>query len=238
MSGEVSATDYYGTEAGKPAILLGNGPSLKKLELHKEWLHKNFVLIGMNQSWKFTITPYHCIMFHKDQLEDLKKWDVSKTHLWLFKDYCEMFVRDVKYDKVTFVTSMADPRTDLHKINYFGLISSQLDDASFADMTGHFALELALWMRCNPIYLIGFDLYGKHFTKDKHGAVETEWQDIQVEMWDMTAEQVNTGCKWSHVINLNPESRINNFEKFTQEQFDEFLLTAALSQKYLGDKDG
>lgn len=173
----------------------------------------------MNQSWKFMPTEHHCIMFHKDQLEDLKKWDVSRTTLWLFKDYCEMFVRDVKYKSVVYVPSVADPHSEMHQYNQFGLISNSLDDASFADMTGHFAIEVALWMRCNPIYLIGFDLYGKHFCSDKHGIVEEEWQDIQVDMWDDTARQIKLEFKWSTVYNLSPESRISGFEKVGLDGF-------------------
>jgi hypothetical protein len=223
MSKEVSAEEYFARYKGQPAIIFGNGPSLKLLESHKDWINHRFVTIGMNQSWKFMPADYHCIMFHKDQLEELKQWDVSNTHLWLFKDYCEMFVRDVNYAKVTYVPSVADPQSELHQYNQFGMVSSHLDDASFADMTGHFALEVALWMRCNPIYLIGYDLYGKHFCKDNHGRVEEEWQDIQVEMWDMTAEQIHLDFKWASVYNLSPDSRISGFTKFTAEELEGWL---------------
>jgi hypothetical protein len=136
--------------------------------------------------------------------------------LWTYKDYSEMWVREVNEGSVVYVTSVADPRTELHKYNIAGLISLDLSECSYADMTGMFALEIALWMRCDPIFLIGYDLYGGHFANGWRP--EDEWREIQIEMFDMTAEQIDLEAPWASIYNCNPESRISGFKKIEFEE--------------------
>jgi len=207
------AVNYFNIHKNKPAIILGNGPSLNNIRGHEEYIKSNFITIGMNTSWQLMQTQYHIIMFHYEHLEDLKrgKWVPKNCILWAFKDYCEMVLRDINEGTVIYVPSVADPKNEMHQYNYAGMISTDISDCSYADMTGHFALEVAVWMRCNPIYLIGFDLYGGHFN-DKLKP-EDEWRGIQVDLMDMAAAQLKQELPQIKIYNLNPESAIEGFEK-------------------------
>ena len=209
---EQPAVDFFAAHRGQPAILLGNGPSLnwvkdKALDLSP------FVKIGMNRSWE--IVPdfdYHCIMFHYEHLTDLqkRKFSMQNKVLWTYKDYTEMWVRDINEGSVIYVPAVCDPKSPLHEYNIAGLISTDLSDCSYADMTGHFALEVALWMRCDPIYLLGFDFYGGHFC-DKLKP-EEDWREMQIELFELAAAQIRAEVPWANIYNLNPESRVRGFD--------------------------
>jgi hypothetical protein len=95
--------------------------------------------------------------------------------------------------------------------NVMGLVSLYLDDQSWADLTGHFALEVALWMGFNPIYLLGYDLYGGHFCDDF--SPEAGWQDVQLEAFEITAKQLKEERPKVNIYNLSPDSLIEGFEK-------------------------
>lgn len=212
---------FYANHKKEPAILLGNGPSLKLLRPYKESL-TGFVQIGMNKSWKLWPTLYHCIMFHYEHLEDLvaKAWNPKGTFLWAYKDHCEKYLDKVQEGNVIYVDdSIFRDEGDLKDTQISGLISTQLDEGSSADMTGHFALEVALWMKCNPIYLIGYDLYGEHFDSDI--SPDRLAQEIQADMFDQTAGQLKLDVEDVEVYNLSPDSIITGFEKKSiKEVFD------------------
>jgi len=215
---ERQATAYFARHRGQPALIIGNGPSANLVAAHKEEIKKKFITIGMNRSWQLIDSKYHVIMFHWEHLNDLAKhkFPTKNVTLWTYKDYSEMWVREVNDGDVIYVPSVADPKNEMHQYNIAGMISLDLSDCSYADMTGMFALEVALWMRCDPIFLIGFDLYGGHFG-DKL-APESEWRDVQVELFDMTADQIDREAPWASVYNCNPESRISGFKKITFEE--------------------
>lgn len=209
-----NAEDYFNVHKDQPALILGNGPSLNEIKGYEEYILNNFVTIGMNRSWRILQTKYHAIMFHYEHLDELKRglWKPEPNSvLWAFKDYCEMWLREVDQGSVIYVPSVADPQDDMHQFNFGGLISSDLSENSYADMTGHFALEVALWMRCKPIYLIGFDLYGGHF--DDKLRPDDAGREMQIDLFDYTAEHIKTDFKWAEVYNLSEKSAITGFEK-------------------------
>jgi hypothetical protein len=214
---EVSAANYSNMHSNQPTIILGNGPSLTKIKGHEEEIRDRFVTIGMNTSWQIMMTQYHAIMFHYEHLEDLKKkkWEPKGVTLWTYKHYSEMWVREVDIGNVIYVEAVADPQSDMHEFNSAGMLSLDVSECSYADMTGQFALEIALYMRCNPIYLIGFDLYGGHFN-DKLKP-EDEWREIQIEFMDISAAQIRKDWSDIKVYNLNPESAVEGFEKLEFE---------------------
>lgn len=213
---EHQANDYYAKHRGQPTLIIGNGPSAKQVSSHIDKIKSNFVTIGMNRSWQLIDSQYHIIMFHYEHLEDLANHKYPVKTLWTFKDYSEMWVREVDDGNVIFVPSVADPHSPLHKYNSAGLISLDMSECSYADMTGMFALEVALWMRCDPILLIGFDLHDGHFCdKDKP---EDEWRDIQVDLFELTAKQIEKEASWASIYNCNPESRISGFKKVPFEE--------------------
>ncbi len=209
---------FYANHKKEPAILLGNGPSLELLRPYQGQL-EGFCQIGMNKSWKLWPTLHHCIMFHYEHLEDLvaRAWNPRGTFLWAYKNHCEKYLDKVQEGNVIYVDdSVFRAQGDLKDTQIFGLISIQLDEGSSADMTGHFALEVALWMKCNPIYLIGYDLYGEHFDSDI--SPDRLDQEIQTDMFDETAKQLKLDMPEVEIYNLSPDSTIQGFEKKTLEE--------------------
>jgi hypothetical protein len=217
---ETPITTFTANHRNEPAILLGNGPSLELLKPYKDHLiEARIVQIGMNKSWKLWPTQYHCIMFHKEHLQDLvdKKW---QTHgvLFAYKDHCESFLNKVPTGNVVYVhdSLFRQDSPNLHDSQMAGLISTYLDEGSSADMTGHFAIEVALWLKCNPIYLIGYDLYGGHFCDENKP--EDEWQETQVFLFEETAVQLKLEFPALKVFNLSPKSLIEGFDKLSLEE--------------------
>ena len=214
---ERNAVDYFAKHRGMPAFVIGNGPSASNLIGYDAYVKDNFVTIGMNRSWQLIDSQYHVIMFHHEHLEDLKrnKFSTKGVTLWTYKDYSEMWVREVEEGDVIYVPSVADPRNEMHQFNLAGMISLDLSECSYADMTGMFALEVALWLRCDPIFLIGYDLYGGHFCDS--WKPEDEWQSVQVDLFDLTAEQIEVEAPWASIYNCNQKSRILGFKKLDLE---------------------
>jgi hypothetical protein len=211
---EQRADTYYNVHSNYPAVVLGNGPSLELVRGYERNLNHDFITIGMNRSWKVYPNPnYHAIMFHYEHLQDLQdgKWvPTSGCTVWAFKHYCEMWLRDVDQGKVVYVPSVAEPDNDMHQYNLAGMLSCDLAEASFADMTGHFGLEIALYLGCDPIYLVGYDLYGGHF--DDKLKPEDEWREVQVDLFEYSAKQIKDEFS-QRVYNLSPDSVIEGFEK-------------------------
>jgi len=209
------ADEYYHVHSNYPAIIFGNGPSLDLVKGHEAVLNREFITIGMNRSWRVYPNPnYHVVMFHWEHLDDLSKgkWVPSTgCTIWAFKDYCEMYLREVSQGNVVYVPSVANPDEEMHNYNLAGMLSCDVAEGSFADMTGHFGLEVALYLGCNPIYLVGYDLYGGHF--DDKLKPEDEWREVQVELFEYAAKQIKDEFKDRQVYNLNPNSVIEGFEK-------------------------
>jgi hypothetical protein len=162
-------------------------------------------------------------MFHYEHLEDIveQKWNTQGSFIWAYKGHCEKYLDKVRVGSVIYVDdSIFREQGELRDTQISGLISIQLDEGSSADMTGHFALEVALWLKCNPIYLIGYDCYGAHFCDEI--TPEDGWQSIQADMFDQTAEQLKLDAEDVKIYNLSPKSSIQGFEKKTiEEVFDE-----------------
>jgi len=213
---ELAATHFFAGHVDQPALLIGNGPSANQILPYLDEIKHKFITIGMNRSWKLFHATYHAIMFHHEHLSDLAKRKYTVKTLWTYKTYAEKFTQDVYEGNVVYVASVADPNNPIHEFNLAGLISLDLSDCSYADMTGMFALEIALWMRCKPICLIGYDMYGGHFCD--LARPEDDWQEVQAELFDMTARQIEQEAKWAKVYNCSLESNITGFEKIALEE--------------------
>lgn len=211
---------YYANHKGQAGILLGNGPSLELLRPYREYLNRSGVVqIGMNQSWRLWPTLHHCVMFHFEHLQDIQeqKWPIQGSFIWAYKGHCEEYLDKVKAGNVIYIDdSIFRTQGDLRDTQISGLISIQLDEGSSADMTGHFALEVALWLGCNPIYLIGYDCYGAHFCDSNKP--EEDYQEVQADLFDQTAIQLKLEKPEIKIVNLNPDSLIREFEKKTLEE--------------------
>ncbi len=86
------------------------------------------------------------------------------------------------------------------------------------DNSGYAALNLAVCLGANPIYLLGFDCKhtnGKSHWHAGHVMGQEEWRaEKWVKYFDIAAEKL-APSKF-RVVNLNPNSAIECFEKMPQ----------------------
>lgn len=199
---------------GKPACLLGNGPSLLDWDL--EELRGNHVLIGVNKSWTQVQARYHCAIAweHLQDLCDGKYspggWD-GETF-----EHGMLFMRE----------AMFSPRARTAMKNWAGTVvpirqpqrngdqvwfSADMSLGLHSSFGGQMAIELALWMGCSPIYLLGYDAHnveGHHWSPS--GANTSANRCKQVEyLKPVAAYAERVGAT---VYNANEESAIPHFQ--------------------------
>ena len=77
---------------------------------------------------------------------------------------------------------------------------------------GTFALEIAVWMGFNPIYLLGLDMIlgENHFYDNGPGSPE-KVRKKQWFLWDTCAEQIKQQRPGIKIYNANPNSMAKGF---------------------------
>jgi hypothetical protein len=198
-----------GSWRGKPAILIGGGPSLCGFNWERL---RGWRTIGVNRVYeKFDPT----IIF---------SMDLRYLH-WiergLYGDVATRLFNESKAYKVWLLTYMAAIRDDIFvlrvKVNYqYGhnaFTLTQKEGLGHGNNSGYAALNLACCLGANPIYLLGYDM--------KHSAGRSHWHEGHP---SKQAEEtvVNFREHFNHasrdikragfdVVNLNPDSALKCF---------------------------
>lgn len=74
---------------------------------------------------------------------------------------------------------------------------------------GHLAIVVAWWMGYNPIYLLGYDGYGTHYT-DRHGGMYRPEHEKIVPQFVTGINKLLKFDSRLEVINLNPDNKYGN----------------------------
>lgn len=158
---------YKDKHAGKRAFIVANGPSLSS---HKLSLLRNDVTFTMSGIWKhqdigdmFNPT-YYCIadpvfFEEKDGFESIKNFFKNAKNKLAYTIFFMPYSGKKVIEKYTLLPQL--------RTNYV-LFSGGLEHSHYSEIditktipgvqsTAQFAIELAIYMGCNPIYLIGFD---------------------------------------------------------------------------------
>ena len=139
---------------GKPAFCLGTAPHLNKLNLN---LLKDFVTIGCNQlteeADKLNL-DYICFQREKrfDQAKD-KLFKLTNSKIILptgFISKHEECLEAIKDKIIPIHLKFATP-------GHSEIFSFDLENCIYAGDTIAIEIQLAAWMGCNPIYVLGVD---------------------------------------------------------------------------------
>lgn len=149
---------------GEPVCLLGNGPTLKDHDL--EGLQSaGMKMIGINKSWTEVQCYYHtCVAQEHFNNTQEGLYQPGRTNADGGYEAGIFFItrQRIEYGKLRFFKEWHATLVPIRASRY---IAS--DDYFSADMKmgyhslfgGQMAIELALWMGFNPIWLLGFDAH-------------------------------------------------------------------------------
>lgn len=155
--------DYKKTQAlrqkhkGKPCIVIGNGPSLNKMDLNK---YKDYITIATNSFYlkhpELNFIPdYYTVEDPLPAEDNQKEISALKDTIKIIPADLKKFIsRDDNTIYMNFLRSYMRPSN-----SKFPLFSKEFDEKSYYGGTVlYFNLQLAHFLGCNPIYLIGVDL--------------------------------------------------------------------------------
>jgi hypothetical protein len=143
----------HNVERGRRGFVIGNGPSLKQLDLSKL---RNEVTFGCNCAWLLAertgwLPTYYCVedcLVLEDNAEAIR--DLKGPTKFLPRDHRHLIgeAEDIIY--VEF--QRGEPPG-------FPIFSDRCDEVVyFGGTVTYMMLQMAAWVGCNPIYLIGQDM--------------------------------------------------------------------------------
>lgn len=205
-----------GSWAGKPCFIIGGGPSLKDFKWSKL---KGKRTIGINLAFK-QIDPTIIMSMDTRFLNWLELGKYGQ-------EAKKMFHRSTAY-KVwlcTYVSKLPPPIfiVKVHRNYKEGLRAftfSLKDGIGHGNNSGYAALNLAVCLGANPIYLLGFDCKhtnGKSHWHDGHPTRQAEKTAIGFAHFFARAAPIIKAKKMK-VINLNPDSGLGCFPKMKPEE--------------------
>ena len=211
-----------GAWKNKPCFIVGGGPSLKGFD----WtMLKGYRTIGVNRAFeRFEPT----IIFSMDTR--FLNWVMNDKYT-LVKDGAEtkakfMASKAYKVWLCTYTIGLPKGFFIVHVATsyFYGLrnfsLSSMQEGICHGDNSGYAALNLAVCLGANPIYLLGFDC--------KHENGRSHWHEGHV-----MGQKRKDAEKWAsrfeiaakilaptefRVVNLNPDSALECFEKMSPER--------------------
>ena len=186
---------------GQRCFIIGGAPSLKDFDFSKL---KGELVIGINRAYeKIDCT----IMFSMD----------SRYFQWITRGELkgkarEKFINFKGY-KIWLNASRYQFPKDVYQLGWVGghgFSWSLKDGLGGGSNSGFGALNLAVCLGANPIYLLGYDMKGKHWHDDYPIKQPVEVYDKFIERFSKVAPEIKQhGIR---VINLNPDSALKCFE--------------------------
>ena len=191
---------------GQRCVIIGGGESLKDFDFSKL---KNELVIGVNRAYEVmpcTINYamdnnlYHWITSGKLGQEAKKKFeDFKGIPVWLDS-------AGYDYPKGIFILN----KSNSHKSTY-----AMKDGIKSGTNAGFGALNLAICLGANPIYLLGFDMEGKEgkqvWWHDGYpdNQIDRVYESFIIDFKTVVPELKEKDIR---VVNLNPESKLKCFE--------------------------
>ena len=218
-----------GSWAGKRCFIVGGGPSLKDFDFS---LLDGELTIGINRAFeKFSPTMIFC--------GDKRMW--SWIELQKFGSKTKRLFRDSKAYKVFLDLKDNALPDDILRIDPAakdGITKRLKDGIGLGDNSGFMALNIAVCLGANPIYLLGFDMKGNG--NGKQAWWRGGYPEIQdEEVYDRMISYFNDSAKEIRaldvrVINLSPES---NLRCFDFADVEDVLENAVYMEGYAGIGD-
>lgn len=198
-------------------FIIGGGPSLKGFDFSK--LENEFV-IGINRAFEVCRCD---IIFSMDRRFFQWVLNIAGNHDNYGIEAEKKFLNSKAY-KIRLATEEAP---ELKEKNIIDILCLGRDGISFnlkeglyhGNNSGYAALNLAITLGCNPIYLLGYDMNpegGWWHTGHPGGQGSLDG------FTDSFKSNINQIAKKSIVINLNPESYLDVFKKESIDDLDIF----------------
>ncbi len=173
-------------------ILLGNGPSLWRYDPSKIF-QSRIPTIGINASWKFMRADYHCTL-DKDHVRDyFDGYYIPANGYIITSERLEHLFTSYICSAV-FAELM--PKIPL---NWEQSWKTDLALGGFPQMTGLFAIQLAIYMGAQKIWLLGFD--------------SIEWRRFQHRYYHHAARMITKDRPDIEIYNCNRLSLIKAFPR-------------------------
>ena len=203
------------------AIVLGNGESRAHIDL--DFFKKNHILVGCNAIHRDAIVDHLICCDHRMVREALKNSEIKSSLIYVRSNWHHYFRKILKNKNVKLLPNLpyqGSDRADKHE--HWG--------------SGPYAVLLAASLGCNPVSLIGFDLYGingrvnniykntENYATETKTAVDHSYWIYQIskifELFPVTQFNVFNRSDWSiperwnrpnvEKINIDLVSQLNN----------------------------
>ena len=206
----------------KPCFIVGGGPSLKDFDWTKL---KGRRTIGINRAFErfepmiiFSMDTDFIDWVMNDKYALVKDGAETKTKFLASKAY-KVWLRmtPVELPKNFFIVRIA--KSYFYALKNFSLSPMQ-EGICHGDNSGYAALNLAVCLGANPIYLLGFDCKHENGRSHWHEGHIQKQEEERAEKWvkrfNVAAEKLAPTD--FRVVNLNPDSAIECFEKMRPEE--------------------
>jgi hypothetical protein len=208
-----------GSWAGHPAFIVGGGPSLVDFDFERLRGHRS---IAVNIAfWKFEPT----MIFSMDTR--CLNWILKGHYEPKFPGLLAKFKKSTAY-KVWLMTYTASLPDDIFTVNVFNDYTTGLgvfprrstDGIGHGNNSGYGALNMAVCLGANPIYLLGFDCSRtaekSHWHEGHPVPQNPKHLDGFIPRFNRAAEIIKAAGV--RVVNLNPASALKCFEYGTIEE--------------------
>ena len=193
---------YKDVHRGQTAAILGTGQSLDELDVELF----SGLLFGVNGSWRRTTAVEYWVAQDLGDLEALGRgeWEMDPRTV-AFVLHRPENDRAIELWPQTVLVPRRTERVG-HRLSGRRVFSTDLSgEGAQEHNSGLLALQVAAWMGCDPIWLLGFDCHGGHFYDDvpsvtPHAAI--------AQKLDQAAKALRAG----RVLNANRNSAVRGFE--------------------------
>lgn len=191
---------------GETALVLGNGPSLERVDFDR--LSSTVVVLGMHRSWRQHNPPFHII------LRQPVYWDEIEAGAWTPRGIVvtktdqkleNWNLGDTRVAKIRSVSKRHPGRPGF---------MMPMHEGSGAIFCGQFALEVACYMGCKKICLIGYDMQpgsGHAFPVEGEHISWDSTRKVQRDTMAAMNERMKDVYPDTMVFNLAPDSALQCF---------------------------
>jgi hypothetical protein len=201
MSGQKTIEEFHHRHKGEEVAILLNGPSLLE---NLDYLPEH--TIGVNASGKYHYSDYHVALDYTT-LVKMCDPDTYPTR----PKYC--FSHPLRY---------IDGREHKRPIHSVGWSDDPLGRGFYTGRVSLWvALQLASYMGFDPIYLVGFDLYGGHFPGHINEGEPMMEQSARKQLYLMNRVKnyyQPRGIITERIYNCNPDSLCKSLPYFNLKE--------------------
>ena len=193
---------------GRPCFIVGGGPSLVGFNFRRLKGHR---MIAINRAFEFV--PDADILFSIDSYyfrESVKRTETDPRRFAGFKVWLDM--HGYPFCDIYLVQSNGEN----------GLSTSIASGLYHGSNSGYAAINLAVCLRADPIYLLGFDMNFSGPRSHFHSgyALRTKLEKVKRYIGNFNGLAVQLQERGIKVVNLSPKSALGCFEK---KSIDEVL---------------